>query len=260
MPNKIKLWPDGKDEATLDLPSFLPYAPVAPAMIVIPGGGYGCVCTDTEGGPIAKRFEELGMRCFILNYRVAPSPPRAALEDAARAVKYVRANSERFRINPNMIAVCGFSAGGHLAASLGTISSSVCAKCGDGLDDASPVPNAMVLSYPVITGMEFCHFGSLKNWSSREPSDEDRDLFSLEKHVTKDTPPAFAWCTAEDAVVPCENTLLFFDAMRKASRPCEIHVFPHGGHGMQLGYGKRDIALWPEMAKRFLLETCGFTF
>lgn len=256
----INLWRDESVGATLTLPDMAPYAPVAPAMLVIPGGGYGCVCMASEGTPIAARFTELGYRCFILTYRVKPYAYPAPLQDAVRAMKYIRGNAAKFRVNPAMVAAVGFSAGGHLAASLGTLWDTVDASDGDALDAIDPVPNAIALAYPVITGGEKAHRGSVLNWVGHEPSAEDIALFSLEKHVTEKTPPTFLWSTIEDNLVPCENALLFFEAMRTAKRPCDLHIFPHGHHGMQMGYGRRDIALWPEMARNFTTDTCGFAF
>lgn len=260
MAETIKLWRDELIEATLILPEMQPFAPLAPAMLVVPGGGYGGVCMQTEGHPIAERFTQLGFRTFILTYRVAPNPFPAPLQDAMRAVRYIRANAAKFRIKPDMVAAVGFSAGGHLVASLATITDHVNADDGDELDAFSAIPNAVVLSYPVITAGPLGHEGSVKNWSGHEPTEEDRELFSLEKHITDATPPAFVWATIEDKLVPCENTILFFQAMKAAGRPCDMHIFPHGHHGMQLGYGRRDIALWPEMVKNFTTDTCGFSF
>lgn len=256
----IKLWRDESIEATLTLPEMEPFAPFAPAMLVVPGGGYGGVCMSSEGTPIAKGFTDLGFRCFILTYRVAPHPFPAPLQDAMRAMRYIRANAQRFRIKPDMVAAVGFSAGGHLVGSLGTITSHVNADDGDELDAFDPVPNALALSYPVITAGPFCHEGSVKNWSGHEPTKEDRNLFSLEKQISDATPPTFIWSTIEDKLVPCENTILFFQAMKTAGRPCDMHIFPHGYHGMQFGHGRRDIALWPQMVKNFTTDTCGFSF
>lgn len=260
MAETIKLWRDESIEATLTLPEMETFAPIAPAMLVVPGGGYGGVCMSSEGTPIAKGFTDLGFRCFILTYRVAPHSFPAPLQDAMRAMRYIRANAKKFRIKPDMVAAVGFSAGGHLVGSLGTITSHVNADDGDELDAYDPVPNALVLSYPVITAGPFCHEGSVKNWSGHEPTEEDRSLFSLEKQISDATPPAFIWSTIEDKLVPCENTLLFFQAMKAAGRPCDMHIFPHGHHGMQFGHGRRDIALWPKMVKSFTTDTCGFSF
>lgn len=261
MAQTINLWNDETIDATLTLPDMEVFAPYAPALLVIPGGGYGFVCMESEGVPIAKRFTELGFRCFVLKYRVAPNAYPLPLLDAMRAMKYIRFNAEKFRIKADMVAAVGFSAGGHLAASLGTITESVSINNGDKLDEISPIPNALFLSYPVITAFEQCHLGSVKNWAGKDiPTEEDKQLFSLEKNVTEKTPPAFLWSTIEDTLVPYQNSLLFFEAMRAKGRPAEIHIFPHGHHGMQLGYGRRDIALWPEMARRFVLDSCDFTF
>ena len=238
-----------------------------PAVLVIPGGGYSVVCDSTEGVPIANRFDELGYQTFVLHYRVigdrpanpdVPYPPMAALQDAVRAMRLIRANADAWGAVPSAIAVCGFSAGGHLAAALGTISDAVDAANGDQFDAESPVPDALILCYPVILSDRFGHKGSRDNFFGRPTTPAEDALFSLDRHVTEATPPAFLWTTPEDTLVPMENSMAFFDAMRGHGRPCDLHVFAHGPHGMQLGYGRHDIANWPQMASDFLRDTCGF--
>lgn len=237
-----------------------------PAVLVIPGGGYHSVCEDTEGTPVAARFEALGYRTFVLRYRVAgdrakgapPHPPLAPLADAVRAMRLVRGNAADWGVSPREVAVCGFSAGGHLAAALGTIADAVDARAGDRFDDIPPVPDAMLLGYPLLLSGSYGHRPSRENFFAHAPSPAEDLLFSLDRHVSEATPPAFLWTTAEDTLVPMENSLAFCDAMRGRGRPFDLHVFPHGPHGMQLGYGRGDIAQWPDLASAFLRETCGF--
>lgn len=242
-----------------------------PAVLVIPGGGYWCVCESTEGGPIANRFDELGYQTFVLSYRTAGDfqdnnadraahyPPLAALEDAVRAMRLIRGNAAAWGVEPSAIAACGFSAGGHLSAALGTIADAVPALNGDQFDAFCPVPDALLLCYPVILSNEYGHVGSRKNFfGGRDTSTAEDLLFSLDRHVTEKTPPAFLWTTLEDTTVPMENSLAFLSAMRGRKRPCDLHAFAHGPHGMQLGYGRHDIANWPQLASDFLRDTCGF--
>ena len=241
-----------------------------PAVLVIPGGGYTCVCESTEGSPIANRFDELGYQTFVLQYRTAGDfkeqnaeraakyPPMAALEDAVRAMRLIRGNAAAWGVQPDAVAACGFSAGGHLSAALGTIADAVPALNGDQFDAFSPVPDALVLCYPVILSNEYGHQGSRENFFGRPASLAEDHLFSLDRHVSEHTPPAFLWTTPEDTMVPMENSLAFVSAMRGFRRPCELHVFARGNHGMQLGYGRHDIANWPQLASDFLRDTCGF--
>ena len=233
-----------------------------PAVLVIPGGGYCCVCESTEGTPIANRFDALGYQTFVLNYRIAPAKFPAALEDGMRAMRLIRGNAAEWGVLPDAIAACGFSAGGHLAASLGTITFAAKAENGDRFDAVDPVPNALLLCYPVLLSDRFGHVGSRRRYfgipDDQVPTPEQDDLFQLPRHVTAATPPAFLWTSVEDAVVPMENSLAFMEAMRGKGRPCELHVFARGPHGMQLGYGREDIAQWPALADAFLRDTCGF--
>ena len=255
----IRLWPHS------DIPSSLTRhvrkdGLARPTVLVIPGGGYEVVCEPTEGSPIAERFDALGYQTFVLDYRVAPRNPwPASLADAVRAMRLIRGHGADWGVQPDAIAVCGFSAGGHLTASLGTIADSAPALAGDRFDDVSPRPDALLLSYPVILSNEFAHKPSVRNFfCTATPTPAQTKLFSLDRHVSAATPPAFLWATVEDKVVPIENCLAFLHAMRSHGRPVEFHLFPHGPHGMQLGWGRDDIGHWPELADAFLRDTCGF--
>ena len=252
----IRLWKNGTDE-TLLFRALGGGDAVKPAMLVIPGGGYGCVCHDWEGTPIAARFEELGFRTFILRYRVAPHRFPEPQRDALRAMKLIRGNAEAWKIIPGNIAAAGFSAGGHLAGSLGTIARGIEADDGDAFDAADPVPDALILAYAVVTGGEKAHRGSVDNLMG-DSSAEHVEAFSLERHVDEKTPPTYIWATQDDKLVPVENSILYSLAMHRAGRLCELHLFSHGAHGVQLGAGREDIPEWPREAARFLRESCGF--
>ncbi|MBR4611157.1 MAG: alpha/beta hydrolase, partial [Kiritimatiellae bacterium] len=144
----IPLWPDAGTSATLT--RHVRGDDVSrPAILVIPGGGYAGVCWDYEGIPIADLFDALGYQTFFLDYRTAPNNPwPATLDDAVRALRLIRGHGAEWGVQPDAIAVCGFSAGGHLAAALGTIADAAPASAGDRFDAVSPVPNAMLLCYP----------------------------------------------------------------------------------------------------------------
>jgi len=228
-----------------------------PAVLVIPGGGYGCVCEETEGFPIAQKFNELGLHAFVLNYRVAPNRFPAPQLDVIRAMKIIRHNVSRWNIDEKSIAVCGFSAGAHLAGSLGTIAQTIDINIQDEIDTLDFIPNAMILCYGVLCFEKWSHQGSINNLLG-ENSDIDPAICSLEKNINDTTPPSFVWHTYEDQMVSYRNSTVFAEAMWKMNRICELHVFPHGPHGMQLGYGRKDIEGWPQMAANFLQTTCGF--
>lgn len=255
---KIPLWKD-VDPAI----SIIRYArtdsAVRPAMLAVPGGGYGGVCMSTEGIPIAERFASLGFQVFILNYRVSPNRFPKPQQDIFRAIKLIRANAEAWRVHKDNVAVVGFSAGGHLCVSAGIMYDEVDASAGDAADTESARPDAVLAGYPVITFVGPGHMGSGKNLLG-ESFEENRVRFSLETRVNENTPPAFLWHTNEDQAVPVANSLLYAEAMRRFKIPCEMHIYPHGQHGMQLGYGREDISAWPEQAKTFLRESCGFKF
>ena len=252
----IRLWKDGTDE-TLLFREIGGGDAVKPAMLVIPGGGYGCVCHDWEGTPIAERFEMLGFRTFILRYRVAPHRFPEPQQDALRAMKLIRGNAEAWKVFPDNIAAVGFSAGGHLAGSLGTLARDIEAKDGDAFDAVDPVPNALILAYAVVTGGEKAHRGSVDNLMG-DSSPEHVELFSLERHVDEKTPPTYIWATQDDRLVPVENSISYSLAMHRAGRLCELHLFSHGAHGIQLGAGREDIPAWPCEAARFQRESCKF--
>ncbi|MBP5182939.1 MAG: polysaccharide deacetylase family protein [Lentisphaeria bacterium] len=226
-----------------------------PVVLVIPGGGYGCVCMDTEGYPIAEKFESLGFQTFILFYRVTRYPE--AQLDAFRAIRLIRCHAEEWGADPNHLAVCGFSAGGHLSACCGTLFHELDARDGDEADKFSQRPDAMILSYPVITFRRTQYIGTGQRLL-REKFEEMRDFLSLENRVLPDTPPAYIWATATDQLVPAENSLLFARAMWDNELPCELHIFPDGPHGMAAGYERRDLSLWPEQAKEFLKVSASF--
>ncbi|PHV70306.1 acetylesterase [Sporanaerobium hydrogeniformans] len=204
-----------------------------PAVIVCPGGAYRFK-SDREGEPIAMRFLAAGMQAFVLQYSVAPSRYPSALLELAKAVAVVREHASEWDIDPNRIFVCGFSAGGHLCASLGTLWNEPFLKDSLGTEEKMWKPNGMILCYPVITTGEYTHEESCQLLLGPEATSEARKSLSLETRVTKETIPCFIWHTAEDTAVPVENALLLTMALRKHSVPFELHIYEIGEHGLAL--------------------------
>ncbi|HIY62699.1 MAG TPA: alpha/beta hydrolase [Candidatus Mediterraneibacter stercoripullorum] len=208
---------------------------IRPCMLVVPGGGYRHVSVS-EGDIVARRFYSMGYNVFVLAYtiNVLDTPAKLQpLHDISRAVRLIRRHAEMCRIDPEKLVVCGFSAGGHLCASL-------CVHCEDikdprpEYDRISNRPDAAILAYPVITSGEYAHRDSFTALFGEEPSEEELEYMSLEKHVAPDTPPCFLWQTASDDTVPVENSYLFAEACRKAQVPFAHHVFTEGVHGMSV--------------------------
>ncbi len=202
-----------------------------PAMIICPGGGYE-FCSIREGAPAGRKFAEMGIEAFVLDYECEPVPLKLQpLHTLASAVKHIRENSDNYGIGKGKIVVLGFSAGAHLAGLLGTKWSDP-GIFGEAAEREKIRPNAMVLCYPVITAGEYAHRGSFERLAGKNI--EAQNNFSLEALVTKNTPPAFLWHTMDDETVPVENTLLMEAALRREGVPHELHLFPHGVHGLSL--------------------------
>jgi len=226
------------------------------AVIVCPGGGYAFT-SDREAEPIALKFAAEGICAFVLDYSIAPARYPQAVCEAAKAVSIVRANANNWNINPDKIMLCGFSAGGHLAASLGVLFDSSDVLKNTGLTEEECKPNALLLAYPVISGGEFAHKGSFENLTGLTYSSELGEKYSLEKLVKENTPQSFIWHTFEDTTVPVENSILFFSALRKYNINAELHVFPHMAHGLSLanevtGPVSDEAEIWMQMAIRFI--------
>lgn len=211
-----------------------------PAIVVFPGGGYKHV-SAREGERIALGYNAAGFQAFIVNYCIAPHKHPLPIQDAAEAVKTVRENAEEWNINPDWIAVIGFSAGGHLSASLSVHWDNPEIFSKEEIEKGLHKPNANILSYPVITSGEFAHKGSFINLLGEDADEKMFEMMSLEKQVKESTPPTFLWHTYEDDAVPVENTLLYATALSKYKIPCEVHIYPTGCHGLALA---SDETIW----------------
>lgn len=202
-------------------------------VLICPGGGY----THTslrEAEPVALRLAGQGIAAAVVDYSTdGPRYPMQLLQVLA-AVTYLRRNSSDLHIDPDKIAVMGFSAGGHAACSAGVFWQEESAEKALGIAHGEDKPNGMILCYPVITSGKFAHRGSFDALLGDNPSEELLERTSLEKHVTENTPKTFLWHTDEDGLVPAENSLLFAMALREKGIPLELHIYPKGRHGMSL--------------------------
>ena len=215
-----------------------------PAILICPGGGYEHV-SPRESDPIALAFAGIGYHTFVLKYTVKPVHKYGALKEASDAMCCIRENADRWGVDPDKIAVCGFSAGGHLAASLATKWQEEFLNA-----DGKNKPNAAILSYPVISSDDkIWHRGSFVNLMGEGADFEE---MSLDKCVTKNTPPTFLWHTVSDTCVPVENTLRFANALQENKIPFEMHIYPEGPHGLAVAPDIPHVATWIELCKQWL--------
>ena len=231
------------------------------AILVIPGGGYNNVCSDREGEPIAMAFLAQGFNAFVLHYTVdkIQTFPTQLIE-ASLAICHIRDHAEAYGIDPEYVFAVGFSAGGHLCASLGTqwkldaVCNAIKRPFGHNR------PNGIILIYPVISGL--FHEVSFRNlWCTKEPTEKQLSMTSIENFVDGDSSPAFIMHTANDEMVDVRNSLLVADSYAKAGVPFEIHIFPDAPHGVALGnqitacgnpgWDKPEIAKWISMAEEW---------
>lgn len=216
-----------------DTDAFLEYTPVPNAkgvVVICPGGGYELV-SERENAPVAREFAKAGWQSFALTYSVGEAPlGTTPLREVAWAVQVARQEAAKSGLAEKNLAVCGFSAGGHLAASLG-VHWNDAKVFPDAGEREKQRPDALILSYPVITAGKYRHDVSIKKLTG-EGGDEG--YFSLENHVSNETPPTFMWHTAADKSVPVQNSLLFAQALIQHGIPVEMHIYPFGVHGLSL--------------------------
>lgn len=241
------LWPDkapgALGDSANDIPTLTVYLPAeghatGAAMVICPGGGYGGLAAH-EGKDYALWLAEHGVTGFVLKYRLGSHGYRhpRMLEDAARAVRTVRAGAEKWKIDPKRIGIMGSSAGGHLASTLLTHFDAGNPNASDDIEKQSSRPDLGILCYAVITLGEKTHQGSKKNLLGENPPADLVKLLSNEQQVTKDTPPTFLWHTAEDTAVPAENSMMFATALQQNHVPYELHIYEKGRHGIGLANG-----------------------
>lgn len=248
------LWVDGAPGAVgteeTDIPTLTPFLAdpekaTGASVVICPGGGYRGLA-DHEGPVIARWLNSHGIAGFVLKYRLSPRYMHPAmLNDAARAIRTVRARAEEWKVDPKRIGVMGFSAGGHLASTIGTHYDAGDPNASDAIEKVSSRPDLMILCYPVITMTDATHSGSRKNLLGENPAPEMIELLSNEKQITPDTPPTFLFHTADDGPVDSRNSLMFAAALREANVPYELHIFQHGRHGVGLAEDDPILSAWP---------------
>ena len=251
----VELWPGGapgaKGDAITDRPAVSVHrAPDATAtgtaVIVCPGGGMQFLSSDTEGLQVARYLNSIGVTAFVLRYRVRPDydEPDAQL-DGMRAVRYVRHHAKFFGVDPERIGVLGFSAGGHLASQLGTTFDDGSDEAADPVERASSRPDFMVLVYAVTSGEMLKRFGI--------------ETDSTYTRVTEESPPTFLVQSSEDMLVWPDHAILFYQALREAKVPAELHIFGYGNHGMGMGAGDPEFGAWPPLLHRWMRRTALLT-
>ncbi|MED4017899.1 alpha/beta hydrolase [Sutcliffiella cohnii] len=232
-----------------------------PMVVVCPGGGYEFT-SDREAEPIAIQLNAMGFHASVLRYSVKPTEFPSALCQLAKTVWLIRKNTDKWNVDSNKIILMGFSAGGHLAASLGVFwNRDPLPKILD-VQPEQIKPNGLILSYPVITSGEHAHQGSFRALLGKKLADKALlNLMSLENQVTSHTPPTFLWHTFTDTAVPVENSLLFANALAKHDVSLEMHIYPRGAHGLSLGTEETmvsaknlqsEVVNWIEMAGRWI--------
>lgn len=242
-------------------PEITVYAPEKPngtAILVVPGGSYKRVVLDKEGSDLAAPFNQRGYTLFVMTYRMPEDGHTegadAPLADAQRAIRTLRTQANQWHIDPQKVGVMGFSAGGHVAASLATRYDQPVYSPLDNTDKQSARPDFLILGYPVISmDKAIAHPGSRQALIGAQPTNEQIKRYSPELNVTAQTPPTFLMHAADDPSVPVDNSLVMFNALRQHHVPAELHIFTEGKHG----YGVRQVrdlpaGVWPQLAMNWV--------
>jgi len=282
--HQLPLWPEGQipyrvptDEeevqetdgilriSRVQVPGLEVYLPEADkatgkAVLIFPGGGYHILAYHWEGTDFAKLLQENGIAGIVVKYRLPVSrsvsdPARVPLSDAQRAMRVCHEKAASWGIDPAQLGVMGFSAGGHLAASLSTQYGARVYPEQDDLDRQSARPAFSALIYPVITfSAPAMHSGSREALLGSSPADSLVRFFSPELQVDRQTPPAFLVHAADDTAVPVENSLMYYQALREHGVPASLHLFPGGGHGFALGRDDAYLSSWTNLLVAWILQ------
>ena len=257
----VLLWPEGAPGALgsddADRPSITIYRarqPNGTAIVVAPGGGYTNLALNHEGRQVANLLNAMGVTAFVLKYRLGPRYRHPVeLGDAQRAIKLVRSRAREYGINPDRIGMLGFSAGGHLTATAGTLFEAARPDAADAVDRVSSRPDFLVLCYPVISfDPAITHAGSVRNLLGDKPDPKLLEQLSADQRVTPATPPTFLFHTNADTGVVPENSVRFYLALRRAKVPAEMHIFENGPHGVGLALGDPALSAWPSLLSTWL--------
>lgn len=271
VPPVIALWPEGvpglksdgqpeQDDngrfSHIHQPTLTVYAPESPngtAIIYAAGGGYVRVAVGANGGEITRWLNRIGITVFVLKYRHADYGQPAPLQDAVRAVRVIRSRAAEFGIKADRIGLLGGSAGGHLAASAGSMFDAPEARTGHALDRVSGRPDFTILVFPVITMQDpYAHGVSRRALLGDSPSAALKSRWSIDEQVSAGTSPTFLVHSSEDTVVPVENSLLLYQALRRARVPIEMHLYPKGPHGSGMAPALGPTAEWPRHCETWL--------
>jgi len=264
LPITEPLWqgnpPGARAEGPSDRPTLTLYIPepnvaTGTAVIICPGGGYAHLAIDHEGQQVATWLNGLGVLAGVLRYRHNGDGYKHPIPmwDAQRAIRLVRYKAASLGIRPDRIGILGFSAGGHLASTVATHVDKAAGPAADPIDQLSSRPDFAILIYPVITMYPpYCHMGSRQNLLGENPDPALIELFSNERQVGPDTPPTFLVHGGDDKTVPVENSILFYQALRKASVKAEMHVFLESRHGFGLGSPGSAVSQWPGLCQQWM--------
>lgn len=259
----LRLWagaaPGAQGAADTDIPTITAYLPRntpmgMTAVLILPGGGYRNLASNHEGRQVANFLNAAGIAAFVLQYRLGPRYHHPVeLEDAQRAIRTLRSHATDWHIAPDRIGILGFSAGGHLAATASTRFDGGNPQAQDAVDRAGSRPDFTILGYPVISMTEaWTHQGSKTNLLGEQPSAELARSLSADLAVTPRTPPTFLFLTNADTVVPAENSITYYLALRKAGVPTEMHIFENGPHGVGLAQDDAALSEWPKLLLAWL--------
>jgi acetyl esterase/lipase len=257
------LWPNGAPGAKGSGPKDKPAITIfmAPdsitngtAVLICPGGGYAMEAMKKEGYKVAEWLNKLGVNAFVLKYRHGPRYQYPApFRDAVRAMQIIRSRADSWSIDPHRLGIMGFSAGGHLASTVGTHWKHPMPKSIDSLANISSRPDFMILAYPVITMKNsFTHHGSRKMLLGKHPDSSLVELLSNEDQVTRRTPPTFIVQGTDDHTVPVKNSIAFYKALHAHHVPVEMHLFEHGPHGFGLAKKYPELSIWPKLCENWM--------
>lgn len=259
------LWPDGapgaRGNTDADVPKLYVYpaAGAGPhsAVIVLPGGGYKKLVMEKEGAAEAKWLNAHGVTAFVLEYRLGPRylfP--APMQDGERAIRYVRSHAGELDIRTDAIGVWGFSAGGHLAGYLAAVNDAGDASAADPVERVSDRPDFAILSYARLTmDPSIPRGGNMEGLLGENPTTGMEDEISVVKHVTANTAPCFIYSTSGDQTVDSRNATAFYDAMKRAGAPAELHIFERGPHGTGMGQnlpGLQELSIYPTLIAHWM--------
>lgn len=252
------LWIRQVQEPSIEIYLPVKQAATGQAVLICPGGGYEGLAYDWEGTQIAKWLNTLGIAGIVLKYRLPNSASvktsyEAPLQDAKRAIRLIRSHADEWNIDKNEVGVMGFSAGGHLASTLGTHFNAEETVPQDSIRSISARPDFMILVYPVVSmKKEFTHMGSRNSLLGKTPSEALVEEFSNEERVQIDTPPTFLIHATDDEVVPVENSIQFYRALVNKNIDAEMHIYPEGGHGFALALDKGYLETWTDRLSDWL--------